>query len=59
MIEPILQKCWQSHYQIWFGNELLLINLNVLGSLDQANMHNQYHKQVHQSVKKKSNQAYF
>jgi len=44
-----------------FGGELLLFNLDVLESLDQADMHNQYHKQVYQSIKskRKSSQAYF
>jgi len=40
-----------------FGGELFLINLDVTESLDYTCMHNKYHKQDHQSVKK-INQAY-
>ena len=43
------------------GGELLLGNIDVFGSLDHTCIHNYYHKQVHQSVKKKKekfNHAY-
>jgi len=32
---------------------VLLVNLDEFGSLDHTCIHNHYHKQVHQSVKKK------
>ena len=36
------------------GGELLLVNLDVFGSLDHTCIYNYYHKQVSQSVKKEN-----
>ena len=40
------------------GGKVLRVNLDVFGSLDHICIHSYYHKEVHQSVKKKEKEKF-